>query len=596
MGKGSKLLLWIITILFAFVFAGGIIYPFYWFLNLPANLLNLSLGYLLVIACSFSFFYKVLAKFLANQYATLLVTGIALIVLALLLFAFGSSQAPHHNHDASNHVLMIQDLLRNETKFAEIPLAIRQSFYLGFAFDWYPKGFHYNAAIICQLISDKACYLTPWRLAWLYASLAVFVIYLLAKVYTQSESVALFSALILTTFYLFPYMPFGWGGWAQIQGLTMLGFSLFLLRHFLTGNSIWALWALTLSSISLFYTHTTDFLSFAILGIFLNLDLIAKREFWLGIKRNYWKLLFYILVTGAFILPGYLKGASVPRFETAPDLPFNFSAAISFLSYHLFNYTGNTALYFAFVLGLLFLLAINRELQKHYLPFVLTFLFLSILVTGLRYFSLFNTQLFGGFYPWGQPERILYLHYLTVPIIAGFFYSEVFKRLKQFPAIVVLFTIILISLYGKIYSTTINQMQRLNTTYSTLTQSDLNAFQHINKHQKKYQAGYFFIDPYNSSGAWLDELTEAKSYFAFVSSILVTKTGNQFLNVFIRNYQKEITRARLCKTLKSYQIKFIFLGAKHIPNLQTYIPEALQDYSCLKLDEEFGLTRIYEVI
>jgi hypothetical protein len=520
--------------------------------------------------------------------------GVFLFLLVLFSAAYNNSASPHHNHDASNHNYMIQNILRNENKLKEIPKDIGEEFYYSYQHYWYPLGFHYNAVFICLLTNDRQCILPPWKISWVFASLSVVVIYLLAKIYTKNEKVAFYSSLVLASFYPFPFMPFGWGGWTQATGLTILGLALFLLRSFLNQPTRLQLIALALTSISLFYTHTTDFLSYLILALSLNIDFFFRKDFKEFFKSRVRPVLVYLGIVALFIFPGYLAGWQSPRFESPSDLVFFAPGALNFLTYHFFDYNHNTLLFFIFSLGIFLLLFSPTTIRKAYEPLVFAFFVVCILAAGLRYSYLFNHQIFGSFFPWGQPERIIYLSYLVIPIIAGFSYSQIIAILKKYQFALPIFALIVLVLYARVITYTFNYLRRLNISYASLTANDLQAFKYINKHLSEFKSGYFFIDPLNSGGAWLDELTEAKSYFPLITNT-ISENGWRFLKVFANTKGHPTNPTKVCQILRHYDIRFVFVGDRFLPGAEQFIPKKLDQYKCLEMKKRFQGATIYKV-
>ena len=534
------------------------------------------------------------SKILENNFKVI-ITLYSIFFLQIFIFfiSFKDSTFPHHAHDASNHIFMIKrirELNSLDTKVLNIN-PVEPEFLIKINKEikpWYPLGFHTGAGFLCELFNKKNCVRLPWYLVWIYASCSTYLMYFFTKEFFKNKLIGLVSSFFLTIFYLFPYMPFGWGGFTQISGLVLLLTALIFYKRFFKSLSIYAGITAALISVSVFYVHTTDFLTLFLTTVILNLiDIffILKNNF----KKGSFLLFFLILIIGILILPGYLIGhtSSAVKLEYPPDFKFGINDLNFLFKYHLIDVNNNLITFVFFIIGLIVL--IDKRKIKENLPLIIGFIFFSLLVVFLRYWNFFQ-KITSYFYPWGQFERIMYTIFIFyLPIFSfglWFFLGRInfFKRFFLF--------LILIAFYLNSLFLTINHISYLNKVFNPVTKDDIKMFDYINKNKKIFENKIFFNNPFNDAGVWLYELTGVKTFFPTATSVILSEKGRQFLYTFYNKNPDEI-----CQTLKENKVDYILKGSKNIPETDTFFDDnKLKRMKCLKINKRFGEAYLFELI
>jgi hypothetical protein len=552
----------------------------------------LSLIFPLYLVFSSLVFYLL---YVSKIFEEKLLRSVFLVFIFLFQFlvfslSFRNSLFPHHAHDASNHAFMVKRILdtkRVNTEILKIDVPYEEFFKnIGEGTPYYPLGFHTGAAFLCDFFHKDHCLRMPWYLSWIYASTVPVLIYFWASLFFGYR-VAIISTFFVTIFYLFPYMPFGWGGFAQISGLMLLLFSLiFWTKFFKTKKTINLILAL-IGSCATFYTHTTDFLTLGLTVLITNLPALLSIVIKLDLAMIK-KLLIALVALFVLIYPAFNLGhqASQVKLEYPPDFPFNLNDFNFLYKYHLIDVNNNILTFAFFFIGFF---AMFRQEKSNFYPFFNGFVFFFLLVVFLRYWSLFQ-KLTAYFYPWGMFERIMYTLFIFYPVIAGVGAEWFFKNLNRIGKIILIFVSLILFL-NSLYLTG-KFIKYLNNQLNPVTVDDIVAFNYINSNKDKFKNKIFYNNPFNDAGAWLYEATGVKTYFPTASSAGLTNQGKKFLYIFYEKNPEEI-----CLALKKYKTDYLFIGSKIIDGTDRFfLDEKIDNMKCITKIFEKGKTKIYQVV
>lgn len=89
----------------------------------------------------------------------------------VFFYAFGDSLSPHHNHDASDHVYVIQKIIDSGSNDPKETMITYQP-------SWYPLGFHSVASFLCLLSGNSNCVMLPWYLIFVVTGFSTIAIFL----------------------------------------------------------------------------------------------------------------------------------------------------------------------------------------------------------------------------------------------------------------------------------------------------------------------------------------------------------------------------------------------------------------------------------
>lgn len=579
-----------------FLISSSIVFFFGFNFDFSFNLINSILIY------SISFIILYFIFFRSNLYEDdlkflCLIFFIFLFQFLIFFYSFKNATFPHHAHDASNHAFMtkrIIELKRADTVVLKFEVPKREFFIGGErtatekekkSKPWYPLGLHTGAAFLCDLFKKENCLRTPWYLAWIYASMAPVIVYYLAKLFFDKK-IGIISSLLTTIYYLFPYMPFGWGGFGMISGLMLMGFGLYLWNSFLRKENYYDLILASIVTVSIFYVHSSEVLTLFLLVLIGDLASIFDFLKKFDLKKIIFSSLSLIFIT-ILIIPAYKVGhqATVVKFEFPLDDIFNIENINFLFKYHLIDVNNNLLILFLIIGGILFLF--QRKLYFH--PIILQSIFFILLVIFLKYWSLFQ-NLMSYFYPWGQFERIFYTTYLLFPIISGVGFFWYLKKLSKINLLIFIFITIIFYLNSLYFTTSF--IRKLNENLNPVTYDDIKIFDYINKNKKIFKNALFYNNPFNDAGAWLYEATNVRTFFPTASSAGISSKGKKFLYLF---YERDVNY--ICNEFKKNEIDYLFKGAKNIPGTDTFfVEEKLKNMKCIDLLRKEGNAKIYRVL
>ncbi|MCS7093312.1 MAG: hypothetical protein NZL96_02705 [Patescibacteria group bacterium] len=532
----------------------------------------------------------------------LLIFVIFFFQLYLFYSSFRTALFPHHAHDASNHAFFVKRI--RETKKADtssllIEVPVKEFFIGGDETKkdvekkendekkikpWYPLGLHTGAALICDLLKKENCLRTPWYLAWVFASSSVVGVYFVGKLFF-GDKVGLIASMITTTFYLFPYMPFGWGGFGMVAGLFLTSFGFFAWSAFLRQGKFGDLILATLITVAIFYVHTTEILTLFLLVLIGNFKPIVET---LKTKQSVYLVLSCFVILGS-IFPAYVVGHQVQsegvKIVSPADFHFNLEDLNFLLKYHLLDVNNNFFFIWLFFGGLIFFF----EKKKILHPILVLAIFFLMFVVFSRYWAWFQ-KLIAFFYPWGNFERIFYTTFLMFPLVAslGFFWFQ--QRLKNFGRIIFFFLLLVLYLNTLFFTTKF--ISHLNQVLNPVTADDIRIFDYINKNKSKFKRAIFYNNPFNDAGAWLYETTGVITFFPTASSSGLSQEGKKFLYLFYEKKPEEI-----CHKLKERKVDFLFVGSKTIPETDRFFDDGkIIQMKCLKIHKQDGKAKIYEVL
>lgn len=596
---------------FLLLIASGLIFLTHFVSGLPVNVFVFILEYFFWFLFLFFLLYRaeIIEKNIFINLFLLLIFSFQFFVFYL---SFNNATFPHHVHDASNHVFFIKRIQQTKTLkpslIFDIPEINQSQFYLQPAKKtepWYPFGFHTGVLFICQLIRQE-CIKIPWIIAWFYASSVGIAIFFLTREFFKKE-IAILSSIFTTIFYLFPYMPFGWGGWAQVAGQILIIFSLiFIIRYFRNFNRDNGFLAV-ISSVSLFYIHTTDFLTLLVIFfLFITSEIFSFKYKKIKdlIKRRFKKILITIFISSVAILPGFITG-----YKTKISTPLSFfeenyyliekplfgridfllNTIKNFYLYHLVWINKNEVSFLFFLIGFL-LLIINKDLQKKGRFFIILVLFLSLFVFLLRFSpSVFNRLSF--FFPWNQFERIMYSFSLFYPTISAIGLYSFWQKIKS-----ISFKMIFIFIFSFFYFRTLfytdYYINLLNKILNPVTKNDILMFEYI-KSSPVFKKKLFFTDSLNSAGAWLNKISPVNVFFPMTSTDFISKDGWYFLSIFS---DEKINPKKTCQRLINKKTDYIFISERVIVDKKSIFDlNKVNRLDCLKLIKKYGKSLLYQV-
>jgi len=606
----SYLLSFFIFSPFIFLIASSLIFLIHFIFNWLINISVFIFEYFFLFILLFFLIFK--SKIInKNIFINLFLFFLFLFQFFIFYFSFYQATFPHHVHDASNHIFFIKRIQEKKTLKPSVVFDIPEIKHSEFYYQpkrkiepWYPFGFHTGASFICQILHNE-CVKIPWMLAWFYASTIGVMTFFLTNEFFKKE-IAILSSIFTTIFYLFPYMPFGWGGWAQVAGQVMIFFSLiFIIRYFKKFDFYNGFLAI-ISSVSLFYTHTTDFLTFLmVVTIFILLKLIfnSNKKIVMRKIKGIFKIFLFIIIFLMPVLIAVLPGFIINYFKISfPSidhyllekrllinlnyLPINIK---NFYLFHLVWINKNEIGFLFFLIGFLFLI-INKNYNKNGRFFIGLMLFFLPFTFLLRFSPLVGSLL-SFFYPWNQFERIMYSFSLFYPTISAVGLYLLWKKIKSI-SFKIIFLFLFLFFYFRTILYTSYYISYLNDGLNPVTNNDLQMFKYLKSHNI-FNNKLFFTDPFNTAGAWLNKISPVRVFFPMVSTDYINSNGWFFLSLFSN---KNIDEKKICQEMINKKVDYVFIGERNIIGKGSLFDmKKVNRVNCIKLIKSYGESRLYQV-
>lgn len=554
-------------------------------LSIKFNLINFVFILLLVLLISYYLLNQLIKDLVESLSGKVVfwVTAIFVFQLIIFAYAFRGMLAPHHNHDASDHVYIIQKIIKDRSNDPKTTNFTYQP-------SWYPLGFHSFVAGVCLAANNPKCVKLPWYLVTVFASFQTITVFLFAWKYFKNISIAVASSFVSVFFFLFPYAPFGWGGWSQLCGQVLIYFNIFLVRYYLMKEKPFFkdMLLLVLFITTLFYIHPTDFVTFVLLATIINFDLFLSRRIW----QKKWFLYNILLVIICILcfLPGFEGGKKVLLIDYGRFSIDSFAVkkAIIFIYEYLVRGNRGLLIFFMFILGCLNYIVCFIKKIPYVITLYVSFVFILILAVLLQY-NVYFYKLVYPFYPWGTPERILYSVSLSVSVISGvglvYFIGKFKNNIEKYCIVAIL----LIIGFGYIKKN-IDILKEQNLLYSSVTESDIQMFDWIKNNNL---SGKLLTNPSNDSGAWINKFIDVDVYFPTSFTSDMTKDELQTLTLFVSDLSEE----EIYKRLIEKNIKYVYKGSKLISGGKDYLNlQYLLTNKYLSLEKKIGETYLFRVV
>ena len=499
-----------------------------------------------------------------------------LIVLILCVVGFANALTPPHNHDTGNHFFLVRRIL--ESGHIDYP-----TIYQGYSYpSWYPVALHTFLAGLLSLfnLSNLPTALPP--IIWLIAGLYPAAVFFFIRSATKNYALALLSAFISLTFFMFPFNVFSWGGWAMITGLTLFWFTLGEFYELLRLPSLIKLATCSLLLVALFLTHPSEAFSFFLLAI--PIALVKHRQTFFLIRTRWPSIIASGVVVGLILLPVIRQSSS--RFTNAPAVPIDylhyaFPALLQMLSDFHFSLNHNYLFTLLALIGFTLMWVRRRYLDLFITPLIIFCLF-SIRVMTPTLDTLHRLT-----FPWLETERIYYLllPYLSAAAAFALIYGcrrLVARRLAAPAIIAVIGLFLLIYPYSLILYANLNNLKYIQVNYAPADTRDVTLLQ-----RNRDRCRLYLNNPRSDAGRFIPYLSGNQVLFDGPYELLPDyQTRLQLLDT--------VTNAslsgQLTDELTRYPFDCIYSGAFTVHNLpqEMLLPKLASNPHLTILDQENG--------
>ncbi len=476
-------------------------------------------------------------------YQMLVIISVA-VVFTVLMVGFSGFIVPPHNDDASTHNLYISRIFEKQT------VLINEHFY--------PYGFHSIVALMMYLIPLPGYKLSLYVIIALTAILPASLYFLIKTVYADKK-IAAFSSIASLGFYLFPYAPYGWGGWALLLGMVFVPFVVAISYKSLKENDRGLSVLSGLLVAGTFYVHTTELItSIIFLAVLIPLSVPIKNN----IKSVLANIFLIALIAGslvAYAIVGIFKSIRIIHAsENTLGAIVSMPDALYRLKVLLFDLNESYLLFILFLIGVTY--GVYKRKYIEFLFIQIIFIYLYIDTSSILFLKPFMSITF----PWSQYERLLYIQYYFIAIFSGIglkvLWSALTKGVNTHIRLVisaVLISLILTIGYYNPIIITKNNIHTVSDLYAPVTQDDINAMYWIKENTPKNIV--ILNDLGNDGGVWIPSVSNRE--------ILMPNGASAFEDFADRLYLLEHIyevpqNEKAVSLMKRYNIQYIFYGSK----------------------------------
>jgi len=328
------------------------------------------------------------------------------ILFLVLISGFSGFITPPHGDDASNHCLMVKEIITEKaTQFNP----------------WYNTAFHSIAALAIEF-SGFPLQEAPFYLIMFLAALLPLSIGFFTAGISKDERLGLAAGFTSILFFFFPYHPFMWGGWPTIAALALLPAACALFLRALKDGST-ASGALSgIALTGLLYLHTQEMITAALFLLVLGTAALAgKKSARPGIRAASLAAAVFLLLSA----PGLYGALTHPaRAQDIPTETMGLAQAAATIALEVFNIGLNPRIALLAVAGIAVALK-----ERRLMPMLL----LQALFLALFYISQTTALLSGLVHAgsWSVPMRLEYIQIYFVSFFSALGLLLAIKLLKE---------------------------------------------------------------------------------------------------------------------------------------------------------------------
>jgi len=469
-----------------------------------------------------------------------------LVIVAILLTGFQGFLVPPHNDDASVHNRFIS-LIFNEKNVFQV-----------FNYSIYPYGYHVTVALLMGIIPIPGYRLSLYVIILITSLFPAALFFFIKKTYNNNK-IASFTAILSVGFFLFPFAPYGWGGYPLILGMFFVPFVVAISYLSIKEDDIKLAILSGILVTGTFFVHPSEIIPECIFLLVIIPFLLPLKTYFRSICKN---LLVTIAISSALvamILPHLFSLLQLGHtLENTLGISISIQSAVNRSFILLFDLTHNYFLFVLFLIGLIYIL------YKR--------VYLEILVIQIIFFALYmdtsSLQLLKSFYmltfPWSQYERLLYIQYFFILFISGIGFNYIITyleqkkrfRLNKFTNFIFVGGIVLCLSSGSIFMTTAN-IHTMSVNNVAVTQNDMIVMNWIGNNIPSNET---ILNEYgNDGGVWISSVSNRE-----VLLPIGAPAGPNFTDkLYLANHISEVPyNQKAAELLSQYNITYVYYGEK----------------------------------
>jgi hypothetical protein len=499
-------------------------------------------------------------------------------IFIILMTGFKGFIVPPDNADTTQHVLFISQIFEQQTVSM-------------FRTNFYPYGFHSFAALLMYLIPMPIYKIPFYALISLTAILPAALYFLVTTVY-EDKKIAAFTAITSITIHMFPYLPYRWGSWGVIAGFIFVPIVVSVAYRAFKENDLKLTVLTGLLFGGLYYVHTSELLTTAIILTVLVLPLILKMNW-----RQFFKIVFPIAIIGIIFMGSTLPALvsyivrsydNIHFFDTVVTVPFALDRFIGLI----FEQNNNYLALLLFLSGIVYCL----YKRKYYEFLIIHLIFLAIYVDSSS--TLMLKPLFNATYPWGSFDRLLYIQSFFVPFFCGVGLATIWSHISRIRStrkaitLMLVVTLLLSIGYSVPVAITKNNLQMLTDSYAPVNHDDLRAIQWIENNVP--QDAVILNDFRNDAGIWIPPLTNRK---VLIPHLPFNYHGYLDRLYLLEHVHEVPDNENATKLMSRFNISYVFYGSKLVSNNRHILDlPGLENNPDFKLRYKSNQTRVFEYV